>query len=179
VGGGVLAYFRGTIGFSQEKCSCCNSDGTLGRYTKTEGSAELFVSAGAGWDVDVGDIRVGDYYLDLAFHFSISTIGESYTLSGEYLNDECDNINTGPVTLCWEPRLDMGVESVGVGNDNLGVFAQAVASFRGKFCVKIDSSGISALTPEGAIDARVSAWAMLAGRRFGLDAGNRFNWNDF
>ena len=182
VGGGMLAYLRYTEDVDIETCNCCKSDGSLGIYQERLSSVEFFLSAGAGIDVEMGSIEATiwgtPYYLDLAFHISISTIGVGYEFSHKHVRDDCDGTGTRAQTICWTPSLVMGVESIGVGNNNLGLFAQISGRFYAKYCVNFSDSGAKLLPPEGYIDATVAAWVMVAGHRLGWHEGIKFDWGD-
>ncbi|MDD4737602.1 MAG: RHS repeat-associated core domain-containing protein [Kiritimatiellae bacterium] len=166
VGGGLLMYLGVTYDYEEKECKCCKSDGSIGRYWERSTSGTMTLSAGAGFDVDVGDLDWGWLHLDLAFHFSISTIGVNHTFTHDMKKDECNNIDTGPGRVCWDPSLDMGVQSIGVGNENFGLFGSAYARFRGHYCIDISESGISLADVDGNITATVEAYLALAGTRY-------------
>ena len=152
-----------------EECKCCKSNGDQGRYRRKNDTGTVKLAAGAGFTLDVGDLDWTwggiPFHLDLAFHFAITSIGVNFTFSNEMIDDECNDIESQPVRFCWDPSLDLGIESIGIGNQNLGLFASAYARFQGHYCVLITGSDVSLADLSGEIVGEVSAYYALAGTR--------------
>ncbi len=172
VGGGVLTYLSVSYDYETEECKCCKSDGSIGRYWRRYTKGTVSLAAGAGFDVDLGDLDwtwnlplIGSvsYHLDLAFHYSLVGPAVNYKFTHEMIEDDCKNIHTGPGRICWDPSLDLGIQSIGVGNENLGLFASAYGHFQGHFCIDISESGVSLGPASGSVTATVSAYYAVAG----------------
>jgi len=180
--GGILTYYGIEVNYEKTECDCCEN-GIKGKKGIITQNGTISVSAGAGFDVDFGDLDftinwpwIGpvEHHLAVALHLSITSFAINHTFSSETEYDDCKGISPETTRFCWKPSLDCGMQSINVGNRNFGLIGEAYARFEGKLCILISPSGVSIDEISMGISANVRGSAFIGNREFRFEEGGKY-----